>query len=134
MSDYLLDTDVLLRCLRGAPDTLAQAQQLTVEGDLHTSVWSHLELWLLAQLDDRKKTLEFLAPFITHPLNDEIARRAAELMQARSQTDAPLSYAQAVIVATTLQHGLTLVSYSRTWETLAPLRLLAHSQPLRGTT
>jgi predicted nucleic acid-binding protein len=134
VSDYLLDTDVLLRCLRGAPDTLAQAQQLTAEGDLHTSVWSHLELWLLAQLDDRKKTLEFLAPFITHPLNDEIARRAAELMQARSQTDAPLSYAQAVIVATTLQHGLTLVSYSRTWETLAPLRLLAHSQPLRGTT
>lgn len=133
MSDYLLDTGVLLRCLRGVPETLTQAQQLTEEGDLHTSVWSHLEIWLLALPEDRKETLDFLTPFITHPVNEEIARRAAELVQARGQTDAPLTYAEAVLAATTLHHGLTLVSYSKNFETLAPLRLLSHTQPLRGT-
>lgn len=133
MSDYLLDTDVLVRCLRGVPETLKQAQQLTEEGDLHTSVWSHLEIWLLAQKEDRKQTLDFLAPFITHPLNEEIARRAAELVQARGQSETLLTYAEAVIAATTLQHGLTLVSYSKNLESLAPLRLLPHTQPLRGT-
>ena len=133
MSDYLLDTDVLVRCLRGVPDTLTQAQQLTEEGDLHTSVWSHLEIWLLAQPEDRKQTLDFLTPFITHPLSEEIARRAAELVRERGSSETPLTYAEAVIAATTLHHGLTLVSYSKNLETLAPLRLLSHTQPLRGT-
>src|SRR5512138_786306 len=77
VSDYLLDTDVLIRCLRGVAETLSLAAQLTDEGDLHTSVWSHLEIWLLTQPNDQKQTLDFLTPFITHPVNDEIARRAA---------------------------------------------------------
>lgn len=133
MSDYLLDTDVLVRCLRGVPDTLTQAQRLTEEGDLHTSVWSHLEIWLLVQPEDRKQTLDFLTPFIAHPVNEEIARRAAEIARAQEKTDAPLTYAEAIIAATTLHHGLTLVTYSKNLETLAPLRLLSHTQPSRGT-
>ncbi|MDL1897476.1 type II toxin-antitoxin system VapC family toxin [Anaerolineae bacterium CFX7] len=132
MSDYLLDTDVLARCLRGVPETLAQTQALTAEGDLHISVWSQLELWLWALPEDRKPTLDFLTPLITHPLNEDIARRAAELMQARGSSKSPLTYAEAVIAATTLHHGLTLVSYSKNLETLAPLRLLSHTQALRG--
>ncbi len=133
MSDYLLDTDVLARCLRGVPETLAQTQELTDEGDLHISAWSQLELWLWTLPEDRKQTLDFLTPLITHPLNEEIARRAAELVQARGASETPLTYAEAVIAATTLHHGLTLVSYSKNLETLAPLRLLSPTQSLRGT-
>jgi predicted nucleic acid-binding protein len=134
VSDYLLDTDVLIRCLRGVSETLAVARQLTEEGDLHTSAWSHLEIWLLAQPSDQKQTLEFLSPFITHPLNEEIARRAADLVKLRGQSETPLTYAEAVIAATALHHGLTLVTYSsKNLETLTPLRLLANAQHLRGS-
>lgn len=134
MSDYLLDTDVLIRCLRGVTETLTIAQQLTTEGDLHTSAWSHLELWLLVQPSDQKQTLDFLTPFITHPVNEEIARRAADLVKLRGQTEAPLTYAEAVIAATALHHGLTLVTYNtRNLETPASVRLLANAQATRGT-
>lgn len=132
MSDYLLDTDVLIRCLRGVAETLTFAQQLTEQGDLHTSVWSHLEIWLLTQPNDLKQTQEFLMPFIAHPINDEIARRAAELLRLRGDTEAPLTYAEAVVAATALHHGLTLVTYNtKNLETLASLRLV-NSNVLRG--
>ncbi len=125
MSDYLLDTDVLIRCLRGVAETLTFAQQLTEQGDLHTSVWSHLEIWLLTQPNDLKQTQDFLMPFIAHPINDEIARRAAELLKLRGDTEAPLMYAEAVIAATALHHGLTLVTYNtKNLETLSSLRLV----------
>jgi predicted nucleic acid-binding protein len=133
VSDYLLDTDVLIRCLRGVAETLTLAHQLTEEGDLHTSVWSHLEIWLITQPNDQRQTLEFLMPFISHPVNDDIARRAADLLKLRGQTEAPLTYAEAVIAATALQHGLTLVTYNpKNLETLAPLRLLAQPNLSRG--
>jgi len=133
VSDYLLDTDVLIRCLRGVAETLSLAQQLTEDGDLHTSVWSHLEIWLLTQPTDQKQTVDFLTPFITHPVNDEIARRAAELLKLRGQTEAPLTYAEAVVAATALHHGLTLVTYNtRNLETLTPLRLFSSPNFSRG--
>lgn len=133
MSDYLLDTDVLIRCLRGVPEALTLAQQLTEEGDLHTSVWSHLEIWLLARQQDQKQTLDFLTPFITHPVNEEIARRAAELVKGRDANQTSLSYAEAVIAATARHHGLTLVTYnSKNLETLTSIRRLS-APPLRGT-
>lgn len=133
MSDYLLDTDVLIRCLRGVAETLALAHQLTEEGDLHTSVWSHLELWIIAQPEDQEKTLDFLAPFITHPVNEDIARRAAELIKLRGETEAPLTYAEAIMAATALHHGLTLVTYnSRNLESLPPLRIRPSLNLQRG--
>lgn len=134
MSDYLLDTDVLIRCLRGVTETLSLARQLTEEGDLHTSVWSHLEIWLLTQGGDQKQTLDLLSSFITHPVNEDIARRAAELLQVRGQSQAPLGFAEAVIAATALQHGLTLVTYNpQNLESVAPLRLLSNPHLPRGT-
>lgn len=132
MSDYLLDTDVLIRCLRGVAETLTFAQQLTEQGDLHTSVWSHLEIWLLTQPNDQKLTQEFLTPFIAHPINDDIVRRAAELLRLRGETEAPLTYAEAVIAATALHHGLTLVTYNtKNLESLSALRLV-NSNVSRG--
>jgi predicted nucleic acid-binding protein len=133
VSDYLLDTNVLIRCLRGVGDTLTLAHQLTEDGDLHTSVWSHLEIWLLTQPNDQTQTLDFLSPFISHPVNEDIARRAAELLKLRGQSEAPLTYAEGVIAATALHYGLTLVTYNaKNLETLGHLRLLSNPTLLRG--
>lgn len=129
MSDYLLDTAVLIRCLRGVTETLNLAQQLTEDGDLHISAWSQLEIWLLVRPEDQKRTAEFLMPFIIHPLNEDIARRAAELVRVHGQTKAPLTYAEAIIAATALQHDLTLVTYhAKNFERIVDLRILNQLQ------
>ena len=124
MSDFLLDTDVLLRCLRGIPETLALARTLTEEGDLHISVLAHLEILTLAQPKEEKRTLEFLAPFILHPVNEPIAQRAAALLKNAAARAEPLVFAEAIVAATALQHGLTLVTYgSRNLQRLSDLKL-----------
>ncbi len=111
MSDFLLDTDVLVRCLRGAPETLELARRLTDEGDLHISVWSQLELLTLVRPNEEQATLEFLTPFIPHPVNDAVGYRAAQLMREAAAEGSSLTFAQAVIAATAIQHGLMLVTY-----------------------
>lgn len=111
VSDYLLDTAVLIRCLRGIPETLALARSLTEEGDLHISVWSQFEVLTLTTPREEKHTLEFLAPFIVHTVNEPIAQRAAGLLRSRAANVARLNFAEALIAATALQLGLTLVTY-----------------------
>ncbi len=123
MSDFLLDTAVVIRCLRGVPDSLELMGNLTEEGDLHISVWSHFETLILAHPREEKRTLEFLTPFIVHPINEGIAQRAAALVRYHA-TSAPLNFAQAIIAATSLQHNLTLVTYRpENLTTIAELKL-----------
>ncbi len=112
MSDFLLDTDALMRCLRGMQATLGLARRLTEEGDLHVSVWSQLEVLTLAQPKEEQSTLQFLAPFILHPLNEAIAHRAASYLRSAAAGGHPLTFAEAVIAATAVQYGLMLVTYS----------------------
>jgi predicted nucleic acid-binding protein len=110
MSDYLLDTDVLVRCLRGIPETIALARNLTEQGDLHVSVWSELEVLTLAQPKEDKRTFEFLTPFISHPIIEPIAQRAAALARTAATLGQPIRFSEAIIAATAMQHGLTLVT------------------------
>ena len=128
MSDFLLDTDVLVRCLRGIPESLELARNLTEEGDLHVSVWSELEVLSLTQPKEEKRTSEFLTPFISHPIIEPIAQRAATLLQAAASAGQPLRFSEAVIAATAIQHGLTLVTHnSRNLQRLGELKLHATS-------
>ncbi|MGB8648782.1 MAG: PIN domain-containing protein, partial [Anaerolineae bacterium] len=122
VSDYLLDTDVLVRCLRGMAPTIDLARELTEEGDLHISVWSHLEILTLAHTAQEKRTLDFLTPFIQHPVNEPIARRAAELVRGGA-SGARLNMADAIIAATALQHGLTVVTFSQGLKHVDQLKL-----------
>ncbi len=112
MSDYILDTDFLIRCLRGVRDSLDLARELTEEGDLHISAWSQFEILTLTQPEEEKRTLDFLASFVSHPVNESIAERAALLSRRASAAAKPLLMAEAVIGATAIQHGLMLVTYS----------------------
>ncbi len=123
MGDFLLDTDVLVHCLRGLPETLELARELTEEGDLHVSAWSHLEILTMARPEEEKRTVDFLAPFILHPVTEPIAHRAAELVRAGGVTEGRLNLGDAIIAATALQHGLTLVSTSTNLRQVEQLKL-----------
>ncbi len=129
MSDYLLDTDVLISCLRGLPGPIGLARELTEEGDLHISVWSHLEILTMARPAEEKRTADFLTTFIGHPVTEPIAHRAAELVRGGGET-ASLNLADAIIAATALQHDLTLVTYSTSLRRVEQLKL--YPQPAVG--
>jgi predicted nucleic acid-binding protein len=103
---------VLVRCLRGIPETLELARNLTEEGDLHVSVWSQLEVLTVAQSKEDKRTDEFLRPFISHPIIEPVAQRAAALLRTAAAAGQPLHFAEAIIAATAIQHGLTLVTHN----------------------
>jgi predicted nucleic acid-binding protein len=125
VSDFLFDTDTLIRCLRGVPETLELASRLTEDGDLHISVWSQFEILTLTQPREEKRTLEFLAPFISHAINEDIATHAAELLRKQGEITPVLTFGEAMIAATALRHGLTLVSYgSNKLMSLEGLKLL----------
>ena len=116
-----MDTGVLVRCLRGLPETIAAAKDLTEEGDLHISVWSEVEILTLVREAQEKRTLEFMTPFIEHPVTEPIAQRAAALR--RGDAPSKLSMAQALIAATAVQHGLTLVTYDSGLQGVEGLKL-----------
>ncbi len=123
MSDYLLDTDMLVNCLRGLPGPIGLARELTEEGDLHVSVWSHFEILTLARPEEERRTVDFLAPFIQHPVTEPIAHRAAELVRQGRSEGPQLNLADAIIAATALHHDLTLVTFSTTLRGIQELKL-----------
>jgi predicted nucleic acid-binding protein len=110
VADYLIDTGVLARCLRGIGETLDLARSLIAEGNLHISSLSQLEILSQALPREEKRTLEFLAPFLHLPLDENVAEFAAHL--AREPGAVP-NLTDAVIAATALRHGLTLVTYNK---------------------
>ena len=110
MADYLFDTGVLARCLRGIDETLDLALTLTADGNLHISALSHFEVLAQALPREEKRTLEFLAPFLHLALDENVAEFAARL--AREPGAVPNLF-DAVIAATALRYGLTLVTYNQ---------------------
>lgn len=123
MTDFLFDTDVLVHCLRGLPGMLSLARDLTEEGDLHISVWSQLEILTLARPQEDKRTVDFLTPFIMHPVTEPIAHRAAELVRGTGGAGERMNLSDAIIAATALQHGLTCVSYRSNLRRVEQLKL-----------
>lgn len=112
MAEYLLDTSVLVRCLRGVDTSIELTRTLSEQGDLYVSALSLLEVLAEANAREEKRTLEFLAPFLHVALNDEIAERAARLARPGAPNQAVLNLPEAIVAATALRHGLTLVTYS----------------------
>ncbi len=129
MADYLFDTNVLARCLRGVDETLALARALTAEGNLHISALSQLEILAEAHPREEKRTAEFLAPFLHLTLNEDIAEFAARLVREASASNLP----DAIIAATAMRHDLTLVTYNKAnFARMLDLRIYAPENPRRG--
>jgi predicted nucleic acid-binding protein len=110
MSEYILDSGILIRHLRdqrGYPDLV---DRLTDEGDVYVSAMSRLEI--VRGMRDREvgDTFDLLDSFETISLTSNLADLAGELIRAWRGRGVILSDADAIIAATALQHGLTLVT------------------------
>jgi len=100
VNDVLVDSDVFIDHLRGATSFRSGGDRVSY------SIITRAELF--AGRDDERAMRVFLAGFHEIDLNESIAERAGRL---RGDSSLPLS--DALIAATAIEHGLTLVTRNR---------------------
>jgi predicted nucleic acid-binding protein len=98
MAEVLVDTDVLVDHLRGHRAFIAGKDRV------HYSVLTRAELFAGRNVDDAVVTT-LLAPFTEVGVDRAIAERGGRLRRAES-----ISLADAIIAATAMEHGLTLLT------------------------
>jgi predicted nucleic acid-binding protein len=110
MSDHLLDSGILIRHLRdqkGYPQLVAR---LSDESDVYISSYTRLEVVRGMYDREHKRTFGLLDSFKTIPMTGEIADLAGELIRSWRSRGVTLGDADAVIAASALHDGLTLVT------------------------
>jgi predicted nucleic acid-binding protein len=66
------------------------------------------------QPHERYGTVRFLARFVTYDVNRELADRAGDLVREQAERGRTLSVPDAIIAATAIAHGLTLLTLNTT--------------------
>jgi predicted nucleic acid-binding protein len=110
MAHYLLDTGLVLRHLRGQRRTVRLLSGLGKIGRLSVSAITRLEVHAGMQSDERYATNKLLSRFVTYDMDRELADRAGDLIREMQDRHASLNVPDAIIAATALTYGLTLVT------------------------
>ncbi len=113
MGNYLLDSGIVLRHLRGNRRVVNLLRQLGHTERLAVSVVTRLEVYAGMHEDERHATQKLLSRFLTFNLDAAIADRAGELVRYRRNRDEWLGIPDAIIAATAVQHSLTLVTLNQ---------------------
>lgn len=79
-------------------------------GRLGISAVTRLEIHARMQPHERYATSKFLARFVTFDVDRELADRAGDLMRDQAERGRTLSVPDAIIAATAVEHGLTLLT------------------------
>jgi predicted nucleic acid-binding protein len=110
MTDYLLDSGILIRHLRdhkGYPELL---DHLTDEADIYISVMTRFEIVRGMKDREQESTFNLLESLDTLVVSNEIADRAGEIVRSGRTRGIAFGEADAIIAATAMQHGLALVT------------------------
>ena len=115
MSDakYCIDSDVLIWHLRTGDRQRAVEQhlvRLAASGSLSCSMLSVAEVEQGVRRGEEDKTRGFLRSLETHPVDRAIAERAGEIVRDLRSHGITMGLADAIIAATCIVHGLTLVT------------------------
>lgn len=78
MPDYLLDSGILIRCLRNLPGYRDLLSRLAEEGDLYIASFTRLEVIRGMREWERTATYQLLDALLTHPLDRERVDLAGE--------------------------------------------------------
>jgi predicted nucleic acid-binding protein len=110
MSDFLLDSGVLIRHLRdqnGYPELI---NRLMDEAIVHISAMTRLEIVRGMKKRERRATFDLLDSLETIPMTSEIADHAGEFIRSWRERGITLGDADAVIAASALYKNLALVT------------------------
>ena len=110
MSDHLLDSGILIRHLRNQIGYPQLIHRLSDEADVFLSSFTRLEVVRGMHERERRKTFGLLDSFKTIPMTADIADLAGELIYSWRKRGVILGDADAVIAASAMQAGLTLVT------------------------
>jgi len=110
MSDYLLDTGILIRYLRESPGYDELLDILHQRSDLVISAYTRLEIIRGMREREREVTLGLMNRMITIPVNIQNADLAGELIRGWREKGLVLSDGDAIIAATGLNLDLELVT------------------------
>jgi hypothetical protein len=111
---YLLDSDVLIWILRNRESTVRMVEELAGRATepLACSALSVMEIEVGVKPGEEARTAECLDGLTVLPVDGELAREAAALLRKRKRLE-PREWVDALIAATAIRHGLTLVTYNR---------------------
>lgn len=106
---YLLDS-VVIRHLRGRPEAVSLLRGLCKWEQLAIASVTRLEIHAGMQDHERYKTQKLLSRFVTYELDAKIADRAGDYIRECGRKGVVLPVPDAIITATAIHHGLTLVT------------------------
>jgi predicted nucleic acid-binding protein len=110
MANYLLDSGLVIRHLRGQRRIVQFIRGMAKLGRLSISAITRLELHAGMAPDERYATQKLLSRFVTLSLDRDIADRAGDLIQENRAKGSTLGVPDAIIAATAIAHSLTLVT------------------------
>ena len=110
MSNYLLDTNILIHFFRKTTGFLDSLASLAQDDVLYISVMTRLEIIRGMQGREHDVTFHLLDSFETLDVTVEIANNAGELIRAWRKRGVILEDTDAIIAATALRHGLALLT------------------------
>ena len=123
MPDYLLDSCVLIRHLRGHRPTTDLLAALVLEGWVGIATISRTEIIEGMREHEREVTMRLLDSLLSHPLDAAIADLTGEYIRRYRAKGITLDKPDAIIGATAVHHGLTLVTYNQKHFPMPELRL-----------
>lgn len=110
MDSYLLDTNVLIQALRHNLSVLDWLDAIRPTYHLYISAVSRTEVFAGMHPHEEQMTEELLTSLISLPVTASIADRAGRMIYTRARKGFQVSFPDALIAATTLEHDLTLVT------------------------
>lgn len=129
----ILDTDVLIDAGRGIREAVACLKQTEAQNDLAASVVTQMELIIGCRDKRELQSVEtFLARFDIIQLNDQISRKAVDLLK-QYRLSHGLLIADAFIAATAIYLKLPFISKNqRDYRFIESLNLLPYPEPFTG--
>ena len=124
MADYLLDTNILIFALRSDPKALDFLDALERKKERACiSVVTRTEILAGMRPHEEECTMELLDSLENLPVDEAIADRAGRLIYQYARQGIQLSFADALIAATALEHDLILATTNPKHFPMPELRL-----------
>jgi len=110
MTDYVLDTNIIIQCFRKSTGFLELMASLARDDALYISAMTRVEVIRGMQEREREATYHLLDSFETIAVSLEIADKAGELIRTWRKQGITLEDMDALIAATALHNKLALVT------------------------
>jgi predicted nucleic acid-binding protein len=110
MPRHLIDSDILISCLRGKPTALTLIEDICREEVPAISSLSYFEIWVGVRPREEEAVFSFLSSLWSLPVDEPIAKQAAEYVRTYRKRGITLSSIDTLIAATARVHNLILVT------------------------